>query len=1845
MLGILNGRFRSFLSGLTNHHPRPSSLGATAHRRGLRPTLELLEDRLVPVTLPPGFSQTLFATGLSQAVALSFAPDGKLFVTQQKGALAVFDNNGNLLQSNFFKNTPITVDSTSERGLLGLTFDPNYETNHYLYVYYTAVTPTTHNRVSRFTADGSGTLALAGSETPLLDSPPLVSVHHNAGSLHFGPDGKLYISSGNNFVDNYSQSLANDMGKILRINSDGSIPTDNPFYNSTTGQAQAIYALGLRNPFTFNFQPGTGRMFINDVGANSFEEVDEGFAGANYGWPYSEGFQRPGDVATTLGTYHDPIYQHTHGTNDQNGAAITGACFYNPPNPQYPGQYIGDYFFGDYSAGFIHLLDPANGYAEADFVTGLGNHVIPDITVGPDGNIYYIASGLGVYKVQFIGPQRGGLSPEITQTPGDQTVAPGNAVTFSVSAIGTGPFSYQWQDNGTSIAGATSSSYTFPSVTTADNASLVNVTVSNAYGTTTTDFAVLTVTDPPVITSQIGSRIVSVGQAVTFTIGAAGDGPLSYQWYRNNVAISGATSASYAIASVAQTDIGATFKVVVSNAAGTVTSKPATLTAGVPTITQNPASQTVDVGQAVTFTAAASGGSLAYQWLRNGVVISGAIGSSYTLPSAAASDSGSTFAVYVTNATGVTTSAAATLTVNGPPLILQQPVAQTVFVGQSVTFNVAATGTGPLTHQWQENATNIDGATSSSYTFASPAATDNGDNFDVIVSNSQGTATSMTVSLTVTSGAPVIGLSPQSLTLDPGLPASFLVIASGQTPLSYQWQRNGVDIPGATSSSYSLSSVAASDNGATFDVVVSNGQGTVTSASAVLTVIPVLPGGLVDEWAMDEHGGALAGDSVGGNNATLIGNPAFVAANRPGGGGNALQLNGVSQFAQVANAPSLDGTAQVTITLWANPSLLDGKTRALVSKRVNYLTGWAYSLFFGAGNRLYVDFNGNGDQFASNTVFNTNTWYFLAVTFDGTQPRAQRVKLYVNGTLDITAPSSTTAIPHYASNLFIGNMNNPYSPTFAGLLDDVRIFRSALGAGDIQNVMNGPEISGAPIISQQPTSPTVSDGQPAMFSVTATGEAPLSYQWQRNGVNIAGATSATYALAAAGLVDNGALFDVVVSNAIGSATSGLTALVVNPVPITFTQQPANQTILAGQPSTFSVATTGSAPMTFQWQRNGVNIDGATSSSYTIPAVAAADNGATFDLVVKNPAGKATSSTATLLLTQLNTEVDEWPFLETSGTTSADILGGDNANLVNGPVFVTANRPGSDGGGNALQLAGGGDYARIANASSLDGTAQLTLTLWANASVLDGSNRPLVSKRASDGSNNSYSLFFGAGNQLYVDIDGNNDEFASNTVFNPNTWYFIAVTYDGTQPPGQRVNLYVNGVLDITASESSSSIPHYASDLFFGAFDDETSPTFAGMIDDVRIYTGPLASNDIQTVMNGSDNTGAPLLFQQPFSQTVADGQSVTFQATAIGLGTLSYQWQRNGVNISGATASTYSLAAASLGDSGASFDVVISNSVSSTTSAAATLNVTPVGPTIVQPPVDQTAFVGQPATFSVTASGSAPLSYQWQRNGVNIAGATSSFYTLASTSQGDEGATFDVIVTNVAGSVTSSSATLHASQLNTLVDEWSFAESGGTTAADSVGGNTANLVNGPTFVAANRPGGGGNALHFSGNHQYAQVPNAPSLDGTSQLTLSFWVNPSFLGNLPLGLISKRSAANSNNAYSVYFGSGHKLYFTIDGSAQAASNTVFSTNTWYYITVVFDGSLPKAQRIKLFVNGVLDVTALALATTIPHYASDLFFGALDSNSSTFFNGMLDDIRIYQAALNANDIQTVMNSTEG
>jgi glucose/arabinose dehydrogenase len=465
-------------------------------------------------TVPAGFAEALVSGGITAPTAMAFAPDGRLFVCEQTGAVRVIKN-GVLLPDPFLE---VTTDAFwGEQGLLGIAFDPTFATaeEQWVYVYYTVPKPDengkAHNRISRFTAEGD--VAVADSEFILMELDDIDSGLHMGGAMHFGSDGKLYVAIGEDGTGTDAQLLTNRMGKILRLEKDGSIPDDNPLLDDTSGPNQAIWAYGLRNPFTFAVHPATGALFINDVGAGAFEEINQGIAGANYGWPVTEG-------GHSNPAYEQPIYFYGH-TDEGGECAISGGTFYSPAVANFPESYDGTYFFADYCAGWIKYLDPANSNAIADFATGLVEPV--DLQVGPDGNLYYLqrsgafGGGQGkVYRIAY-----GVAAATIDEQPHDTEAPAGEDVTFTVVASGTAPLTYQWKRNNVEIPGATSAQYTIVDAGPADDGALFVVTVSNDYGSETSGAVVFTLGTNVAPTAAIGEpeagSFYSAGETIAFS--------------------------------------------------------------------------------------------------------------------------------------------------------------------------------------------------------------------------------------------------------------------------------------------------------------------------------------------------------------------------------------------------------------------------------------------------------------------------------------------------------------------------------------------------------------------------------------------------------------------------------------------------------------------------------------------------------------------------------------------------------------------------------------------------------------------------------------------------------------------------------------------------------------------------------------------------------------------------------------------------------------------------------------------------------------------------------------------------------------------------------------------------------------------------------------------------------------------------------------------------------------------------------------------------------------------------------------------------------------------------------
>jgi glucose/arabinose dehydrogenase len=344
--------------------------------------------------VPAGFSQRTVVRQLPRPTDMVFAPDGRLFITLKSGVVRFRRTNGSMAT---LLNFSRKVNDVGERGLLGIAVDPGFRSNGRLYLVYThraTGNQPIHNRLVRVTVR-NGRLA-PGSERVLFRFNGQRATNHVGGSVQIGRDGKLYVSHGENARAPQAQSLRNLLGKIVRLNRNGTIPADNPFFNRASGRNRAIWVRGLRNPFKFTFDSRSSRGYVNDVGAQTWEEIDRMARGRNYGWPVHEGPEN-------ARRFTAPIFAYRHtGPAGTTGCAITGGEFYRAAQRNFPARFVGDYFFSDLCNGWVRRYDPRADRATG-FARGLGSPV--DLEVARQGALYVLVTGTPgrVVRIRFNG--------------------------------------------------------------------------------------------------------------------------------------------------------------------------------------------------------------------------------------------------------------------------------------------------------------------------------------------------------------------------------------------------------------------------------------------------------------------------------------------------------------------------------------------------------------------------------------------------------------------------------------------------------------------------------------------------------------------------------------------------------------------------------------------------------------------------------------------------------------------------------------------------------------------------------------------------------------------------------------------------------------------------------------------------------------------------------------------------------------------------------------------------------------------------------------------------------------------------------------------------------------------------------------------------------------------------------------------------------------------------------------------------------------------------------------------------------------------------------------------------
>ncbi len=787
-------------------------------------------------------------------------------------------------------------------------------------------------------------------------------------------------------------------------------------------------------------------------------------------------------------------------------------------------------------------------------------------------------------------------APAITAHPQSATVNEGANHTFSVTATGATPLTYQWKLNGSNISGATSATLQLQGVTP-QMAGNYTVDVTNSVSTATSNVATLTVVEIPEITADPTGGTVTAGGSITLSATATGTTPLTYQWSRNGTAITGATSSSLVLDPVAIGDAG-DYSVVVSNAAGSDTSATATVVVQyAPVISQQPANEVVGINGTATFSVAATAVPTVsgYQWFMvptsggSGTPLTGQTSATLTLSNVLTSANGTGYYVEVTNSIGTTTSTTANLTVTEGGVVSTDPESLTVLEGESATFSIQFAGNPTPTIQWFKDDVAINGATEASYTIEATSREDSG-SYTAVVTNQHGSDTSAPAALDVQFAVELY----EDLVDQTAVVGSTVILApegDANPPPTFQWymiapgETEAVLIEDATEGELVLENVQLSHSGTRFYLIADNGIGEPVQTSTVTLTVQLPP-----EITLQPVGATLDQGQSHTFTIEVTGDPTPTiqwrkdGVNISGATGTSYTLSNVTA-ASAGTYTAVVSNAQASVT--SNGAIIAVNTPPVITTQPVGIT---------------------------KLVGSNHT---LSVAAAGTGPLTYQWKK--NGA-DISGATGTSLA---FTSLRIEDAGD-YTVTVTNRLGSVTSSTATLTVDRLLK---------APTITTQPRDTSARAGSSVTFTVAAEGNPLPTFQWRKNGAAISGATSTSFTIASVAAADAG-LYDVVVTNSQGSVSSNLAKLTVttaDQAPV-ITAQPRDKTLGVGTSATFTVSATGVPAPTYQWRRNGVDISGATSASYTIGSLTLNSAGA-YSVVVTNSAGSVTSRNAQLTVLQ------------------------------------------------------------------------------------------------------------------------------------------------------------------------------------------------------------------------------------------------------------------------------------------------------------------------------------------------------------------------------------------------------------------------------------------------------------------------------------------------------------------------------------------------------------------------------------------------------------------------------------
>jgi glucose/arabinose dehydrogenase len=1438
------------------------------------------------------FTSETLITGLNEPTSVQLLPDGRMLILSRYGIIHQVQPGATTLDPTAFLTLTNVNTDQGERGLTGFALDANFGTNHFFYLFYTANSPL-RDRVSRFTM--VGTTASPNSEFVVWQDDLTSPLWHHGGTVLMGPDGKLYISTGDGFDrGNEVQPLTSYRGKMLRVNTDGTIPTDNPFYDGTGPNKDEIWARGFRNPFRMSFDPGTGDLYIGDVGANdpstSIEEVNRWRPGSptglNFGWPICEG------PCTTAGMTN-PIFSYPHAGRD---SSITGGFVYRGGN--FGSAYQGSYFYGDYVQNWIKRLtfdtngnvtanlnfEPPNGVADGPYGE------IVDLKQGPDGALYYVDIGISWEGVPNPGTLRrirntaGNLPPTITSVTYDPPSGASAPLNVNFQASATDPennsLSYSWVfgDGQTGNGAVVSHTYTAKGPFTA------RLTVSDGTNETLSAPLPITVGTPPTIsiTAPLDQALFRAGDVVNYSSVASDDGPL--------------TAASYS------------WRIVMIHESHT-----------------HPAAGPFS-GASGTFGVPTGGHELD-------------------------SSTGFQFILTVTDSDGLQASAAVMIrpdtvnlsfdTVPSGLSILIDNLPRTTPI---TNFNIVKNFQLPVT------ASSPQSVNGNSYAFSS-WSDGQAQTHTITVPNVGQSYTATFAVVTQASGSSLQFNGSTQRARFTSLPSMPVMTVEGWVKRTSDTGRYETFLSNA-SSNYSQETVGVFVDGGNVDCGSSPpdqfawaytkvGGGWFLQCSGVTADINV--------W----HHVAVTRDASntarmfidGVLKATTTNTPAATTTNGFFGIGEAGDA--VTEFfpgrldeIRISNIARYTASFTPQTTNFAN----DANTIALC--HMDEGTG-----------QVLTDASGNGrDGFlgTASTAESSDPVWSNDVPFTGPPPPVLPTIAFSVSPTTITSGNSatltwsTTNANDAAIDQNIGSIPivgtrvvNPTSTTTYTL--------TATNPNGATTATATLTVNTAPAITTQPINQTVTAGGNASFTATVTGTPTPTLQWQvstnggasftnlANGAPYGGVTTNVLALTGvtAGLNNN--QYRLLATNSAGTATSTAATLTVNAAagaPV-ITTQPTNQTVTAGGNTSFTVAATGTPTPTYQWQvatgggpftnlTNAAPYSGVTTATLAITGATAGLSGNQYRAVATNTAGSATSDAALLIVNSAPT-ITTQPTNQTAAT-------GQNASF-------TVAATGTPTPTYQWQVStSGGPFTNLTNGAPYSGVTTATLTITSVTVGLSGNQYRVVATNgiAPDATSAAATLTVNTGPAITAQPTNQTATAGGNASF--------TATVTGTPTPILQWQVSTNGGASFANLANGAPYSGVTTNVL------TLTGVAAGLNNNqYRLVASNSGGTATSTAATLTVNV-APTITTQPTNQAVTIGGNATFTVAANGTPAPTYQWQvstgggpftnlTNTAPYSGVTTATLTITAASAGLSGNQYRAVATNSLGSATSNSATLTV------------------------------------------------------------------------------------------------------------------------------------------------------------------------------------------------------------------------------------------------------------------------------------------------------------------